>query len=53
MNRKAMKLIEKLINQNYNQMIKVESLTNMEEEVLLFEKNFSKRNKKTKRRSNN
>ena len=45
-----MKLIEKLINQNYNQMIKVESLMNMEEEVLLFEKNFSKRNKKNKKK---
>ena len=50
MNRKAMKLIEKLINQNYNQMIKVKLLTNLEKEVLQFARNFFKRNKKNKKK---
>ena len=45
-----MKLIEKLINQNYNQMIKVGSLMNMEEEVLQFVKNFFKRNQKNRKK---
>jgi hypothetical protein len=50
MNRKAMKLIEKLINQNYNQMIKAKLLMNLEKEVLQFVRNFCKRNKKNKKK---
>lgn len=45
-----MKLIEKLINQNYNQMIKVKLLTNLEKEVLKIARNFLKRNKKNKKK---